>query len=85
MQGVCGRADWPFCALGHLRVRAWAAVVSLYLAAQVAPIVGWPDAFTAHAFDSFLALKQAVNEDTERRMRESRAASGGPSYSGRER
>lgn len=82
-QVVAGKADWPMCPLGMLRTAAWRALVERYLAAKIAPIQGWPNGFSAWAYDAMLELHMAVREEDERKVREASGSSGGPNFSGR--
>lgn len=84
-RAVAGRADWPMCPLGMLRVPTWQDVVDLKLAARVSPIHGFPDCLTAGAFRGVLELHDAVAREDERQIKEAsgRSSSGSPTFSGR--
>lgn len=81
---VAGRADWPLCPLGMLRVPAWQDIVDIKLAARVSPIANFPDCLTAGAFRGVLELHDAVAREDERQIKDAqnRGASG-PNFSGR--
>lgn len=79
-QVVAGRADWPMCPLGMLRVRAWEDVVDLFVVAKMSPI-GGPEERPAFVQDALVHLYAAVRIEDERRAKD--AQSGGPNFSGR--
>lgn len=84
-KAVAGRADWPMCPLGMLRVPAWQDIVDMKLAARVSPIHGFPDCLTAGAFRGLLELHDAVAREDERQVKEAsgRASTTVQTYSGR--
>lgn len=81
---VAGRADWPLCPLGMLRVPAWRDIVDLKVAAKVSPISGFPDCLTAGAFRALLELHDAIMSEDQHQMRSATSGSSGePVFSGR--
>lgn len=82
---VAGRADWPLCPLGLLRVPVWQDIVDLKRASKVSPIAGFPDCLTAGALHGLLELQDALAQEDERQIREAQrqSSSGGPNFSGR--
>lgn len=83
---VAGRADWPLCPLGMLRVPTWQDIVDVKLAARVSPIAGFPDCLTAGAVRGLLELHDAVVREDTRQMNEASKKSANPSrpdFSGR--
>lgn len=84
-RAVAGRADWPTCPMGMLRLPAWRSLVDEYFAAKVAPLEGWPRAYTAWAHDGMLEIRAAANREEARRFDEQtkRGAGGGPNFTGR--
>lgn len=80
---VAGRADWPMCPMGMLRVRAWEEIVDLYVAAKVSPLAGFPDAHPAFVQDAMVTLFTAVRNDEDRRVKEAAKPGAGPTFTGR--
>ncbi len=80
---VAGRSDWPFCPLGMLQVRAWRAVVDLFIAAKVSPIAGFPEDRPAVIQDALIELHCAVRSEEERKARNVSRNPGGPVFTGR--
>ena len=67
-----------------LRQSAWRELVDEYFAAKVAPLEGWPRAYTAWAHDGMLEIKAAANREEARQFDEqSKRAGGGPNFTGR--
>lgn len=81
-QVVAGRADWPMCPQGMLRVRTWEEVTDLFVAAKVSPI-GGPEERPAFVQDCLVHLFAAVRNEDERKTREAQKGAGGPNFSGR--
>ncbi len=82
-QGVFGRTDWPRCPLAMVQERAWQDCVDLYRGAQISPLSGFPEAFTAWAFDALVELKAAVQADEVRRIKEAQKTAGTSSHGAR--
>lgn len=81
---VAGRADWPLCPLGMLRVPAWQDIVDLKVAARISPISGYPECLTAGAFRGLVELHDALAREDERAIRAAqKGSSDGPVFSGR--
>jgi hypothetical protein len=51
--------EWGTCPYGLMTLAFWRGVVGLDAVAMVAPLAGWPDAYTAPAVDALLALRAA--------------------------
>lgn len=84
-RAVAGRADWPMCPLGMLRLPAWRALVDRYFASKVSALDGWPAAYSAWAHDAMLEVRAAASREEAREFDEGlkRGARGGPNFSGR--
>lgn len=75
---VAGRADWPICPMGLLKVPAWRDIVALKIGARVSPIAGFPDCLTSFAFRGLLELENEVRREDERQADERRKATQAP-------
>lgn len=71
------------CPYGMLRLPLWQEVVSLAFAARISPLAGWPDAFSAWAYDCMLELEAATRREDARRIKAAGDQGDGPSFSGR--
>jgi hypothetical protein len=81
---VClGRHDWPMCPRGMTRDPMWERIVERYVAAQVSPLADYPDDYTPLGVRGLVAIKVAVREEDDRRMREQTKRPGGPQWTGR--
>lgn len=81
---VAGRADWPLCPLGMLRVPTWQDIVDTKVATKLSPIAGFPECLTAGAFRGLVELQDALAREDERTMRAASQSRGdGPVFSGR--
>lgn len=66
------RRDWPFCPVGHTKVRTFRTLVERVVAAKLTPISGWPDEYLAGAYHAGVALHVALRKEEERRLEEKR-------------
>lgn len=79
---VAGRADWPICPMGLLKVQAWRDIVDLKIASRISPLAGFPDNLSAFAFRGLLELETEVRREDERQAAESRKTSERPAGGG---
>lgn len=76
---LAGQGKWPACPIALTSSPAWRAVCSLYLAAQVSPLAGWPDNRPLWVVEAMMALKSELDKEEARRTKEAtqRAKTGG--------
>lgn len=65
---------WSRCPTGELRNPMWQAAVYYSHAAEISPLSGWPDSFSAGVVDAVMALRQARSEHEAQQARERAAA-----------
>lgn len=66
---IAGKHDWPVCPMGLLRNTAWRGLVDVYVQAQISPLAGWPDAYSAWAVHGMTALRLAVRREEMRQAK----------------
>lgn len=61
---------WTVCPVGLLYAGWWRLIVGLHEAAEIAPLSGWPDAYSMWAFDGLRAIRSRQADERARQLRE---------------
>lgn len=80
---VAGRADWPVCPLGMLRVPLWQDIVDTKVAARISPIADFPNCLTAGAYRGLIELQDALAIEGERLAKAVTKSGDEPQFNGR--
>lgn len=80
---VAGRADWPVCPLGMLRVPTWQDIVDTKVAARISPLADFPNCLTAGAYRGLVELHDALAREEERAVKAISKSGDGPQFTGR--